>query len=33
MTVLVWLILRCIKGMGWAEKGLPVEKVETWMFP
>ncbi len=33
LFVLVWLVMRCIKGMGWAEKGEPVENVETWMFP
>jgi len=33
LFVLVWLVMRCIKGMGWAEKGEPVRNVETWMFP
>lgn len=33
LFVLVWLIMRCVKGMGWAEKGKAVENVETWMFP
>jgi uncharacterized membrane protein len=33
LFVLVWLVMRCIKGMGWAEKGEPVQNVETWMFP
>lgn len=33
LFVLVWLIVRCIKGMGWAERGEPVRNVQTWMFP
>jgi uncharacterized membrane protein len=33
LFVLVWLIVRCIKGMGWAERGEPVRNVTTWMFP
>ena len=33
LFVLVWLIMRCVKGMGWAEKGQAVENVESWMFP
>jgi uncharacterized membrane protein len=33
LFVLVWLVMRCVKGMGWAEKGQPVENVETWMIP
>jgi uncharacterized membrane protein len=33
LFVLVWLIVRCIKGMGWAERGEPVRNETTWMFP
>ena len=33
LFVLVWLIVRCIKGMGWAERGEPVRNVTTWLFP
>ena len=33
LFVLVWLIMRCIKGMGWADKGEPVRNVTTWLFP
>ena len=33
LFVLIWLIMRCIKGMGHAERGEPVQNVETWMFP
>ena len=32
LFVLVWLIIRCVKGMGWADKGQPVQNVESWMF-
>ena len=31
--VAIWLIMRCIKGMQWAENGQPVENVETWFLP
>ncbi len=33
LFVLVWIVVRCVKGMSWAEKGEPVQNVETWMFP
>jgi uncharacterized membrane protein len=33
LFVVMWLIVRCIKGMGWAERGEPVRNVTTWLFP
>ena len=33
LFVLVWIIMRCVKGMGLADKGQPMENVETWLFP
>ena len=33
LFTVVWLIVRCIKGMSFAEKGEPVPNVTTWMFP
>jgi len=33
LFTLVWLIVRCIKGLGWAERGEPVRNVTTWLFP
>ena len=31
--ILVWLIVRCVKGLSWASNRRPVENVETWLFP
>ena len=28
----IWLIIRCIKGFQAADRGDPIENVETWMF-
>ena len=33
LFTLVWLIVRCIKGLGWAERGEPVRNVTSWLFP
>ena len=33
LFTLVWLIVRCIKGLGWAERGEPVSNVTSWLFP
>jgi len=33
LFTLVWLVVRCIKGMGWADRGEPVRNVTTWLFP
>ena len=33
LFTLVWLVVRCVKGMGWVEKGEPVRNVKTWMLP
>ena len=33
LLVLVWLVIRCAKGLMWVEKGQPVRNVETWMLP
>ena len=33
LFTLVWLIVRCIKGLGWAERGEPVPNVTSWLFP
>ena len=31
--ILVWLIVRCVKGLSWAGERRAVENVETWLFP
>ena len=31
LFVLLWLVMRCVKGMGLAEQGQAVENVKTWM--
>lgn len=33
LFVLVWLIMRCVKGMSLLDKAQPMENVETWLFP
>ncbi len=33
LFTLVWLVVRCIKGLGWAERGEPVRNVTSWLFP
>jgi uncharacterized membrane protein len=30
---LVWLIIRCVKGMQQLERSEPVSDVETWLWP
>lgn len=32
IAVLVWMIVRCIKGLQLASRGEPVPNPETWMF-
>jgi len=32
LFTLVWLIIRCVKGMKSLEKGEPVPNPESWMF-
>ncbi|MBK1704101.1 DUF4870 family protein [Halochromatium glycolicum] len=29
----VWLIIRCVKGLQQLERGAPVSDVETWLWP
>lgn len=33
LFVLVWLIMRCVKGMSLIDRNQPMENVETWLFP
>ncbi|MCZ6619920.1 MAG: hypothetical protein O7E57_17515 [Gammaproteobacteria bacterium] len=32
LATAVWLIVRCIKGFQAADRGEPIENVQTWMF-
>lgn len=32
LATAVWVIIRCIKGFQAADRGEPVEDVETWLF-
>ncbi|MHA7774326.1 DUF4870 family protein [Roseibium sp. M-1] len=32
IAVLIWMIIRCIKGMQLAGRGEPIPNPETWMF-
>jgi uncharacterized membrane protein len=31
LAVLVWAVLRCVKGLQWAAAGTPVPNPQTWM--
>jgi uncharacterized membrane protein len=31
-AVVVWLIVRCVKGFQWAQRNQPPTDVETWLF-
>ncbi len=33
LFVLIWLIVRCIKGMQHLDRNEPVPNPTTWMFP
>jgi uncharacterized membrane protein len=32
LFVLVWLIIRCAKGLKQLDSGQPVKNVESWLF-
>jgi uncharacterized membrane protein len=32
LATAVWMIVRCIKGFQSADKGEPIENVESWLF-
>jgi len=32
LAVAVWMIIRCVKGFQAADKGEPIENVESWLF-
>ena len=32
LAIAVWMIIRCVKGFQAADKGEPVENVESWLF-
>ncbi|MDH3644854.1 MAG: hypothetical protein OES38_22305 [Gammaproteobacteria bacterium] len=32
LAVAVWMIIRCVKGFQAADRGEPIENVESWLF-
>ena len=32
IALVVWLIVRCVKGLQWVSRGEPVPNPETWLF-
>ena len=32
LAIAVWMIVRCVKGFQAADKGEPIENVESWLF-
>ncbi|WP_371326952.1 DUF4870 family protein [Stappia sp. ES.058] len=32
IALVVWLIVRCVKGLQWISRGEPVPNPETWLF-
>lgn len=32
IALVVWLIVRCVKGLQWVSRGEPVPDPETWLF-